>query len=588
MFPYEHIRSSQKELLEAVEKCLAEKKHFLAHAPTGLGKTAAVLSPALKIALEKNLTIFFLTDRHTQHRIVLDTAREIKNFNKVSFVCTSVIGKRHMCAQDGAPEVSFIDYCKHLRENKECHYYENFLKGSIKLELLKQDADSKHASEVIADAKNAQLCPYEVSIAASVNATLIVTDYLYLFHDSIRAAFLARCKKKLENSVIIVDEAHNLGSRLRDVYSSRLSTRMLRNAVKEAKKHDLDNVISVLVRIQDALNSVAKKEECLIGKSLGFDVNEAISKLAPCAALVKDEQSHSWVSGVVDFLEEWSLRDAGFTRIAGIDSFGSYLRLVCLDPGSIAKQVFDSCYSSIVMSGTLLPTAMFCDVLGLPKNTLTAEFSSPFPRGNQKVIIVPKTTTKYSQRSLAQYKLIAEYCSDLVSLIPGPCAIFFPSYDIRNNVLQHLSLDGLFIEKQGMTPDEKKEMLDCLSSSKNGVLLGLSSGSFGEGIDMPGVLKGVIVVGLPLSKPDLETNELIALYQQKFAHGWDYGYTLPAIIRVLQNAGRCIRSEKDKAVVVLLDERFAWPSYRACLPKEWDLLISSDYADEIREFFNKQ
>jgi len=118
-------------------------------------------------------------------------------------------------------------------------------------------------------------------------------------------------------------------------------------------------------------------------------------------------------------------------------------------------------------------------------------------------------------------------------------------------------------------------------------LLAVSSGSFGEGIDMPGILKAVIIVGLPLQKPDLETKELIDYYEEKFGKGIDYGYIFPAITKCLQNAGRCIRSETDKGVIIFLDERFAWENYNRCLPKDMNFKISLMYEDRIREFFGK-
>jgi DNA excision repair protein ERCC-2 len=123
-------------------------------------------------------------------------------------------------------------------------------------------------------------------------------------------------------------------------------------------------------------------------------------------------------------------------------------------------------------------------------------------------------------------------------------------------------------------------------SGTGAVLLGVASGSFGEGIDFPGdILKCVVVVGLPLQRPDLETKELIAYYDHKFGKGWDYAYVAPAFSKTLQNAGRCIRSETDKGIVVFLDERFTWPNYFKYFPPEGQIKITLDYEDKIKEFF---
>ena len=131
-------------------------------------------------------------------------------------------------------------------------------------------------------------------------------------------------------------------------------------------------------------------------------------------------------------------------------------------------------------------------------------------------------------------------------------------------------------------------MLDRFSQHKKtgAALLGIAAGSFGEGVDLPGIIKCVIVVGLPLDKPDLETTELISYYDKKFGKGWEYGYTLPAMTRCIQNAGRCIRSEKDRGVLAFVDERYAWPSYKRCFPADWQIINTTEYIGKIKDFFS--
>ena len=591
LFPHEAIRDSQKELMELVAKSLQTHSHVVAHAPTGLGKTAAVLAPAIKTAMDEDLTVFFLTSRHTQHNIVLETARAIKEKHNVKFPCTSLIGKKHMCGQEGAPSIEFHDYCKHLRDHGECHFYENYMKGDVRIELLKQQLDGKPANEIVNEAANAGLCPYEISMSATQHARVIVADYYYLFSDTIRDAFLSKSKKELDKSIIIVDEAHNLPQRLRSVYSAQLSTKMLMYAMKEAKKFELSRPVATLSYVQDALMAVTSQEEKQVDRAtfereLAMPLGEAATMLSAAAEVVREEQQRSSISGVARFLDAWQERDEGFTRISKQEEAGALLRLVCLDPGLMAKDVFDQCYASILMSGTLNPPDMFKDILGLKAKT--ASYPSPFPEENRKVLLVPLTTTKYSKRSQDMYASIADHCASIIHGIPGPTAVFFPSYAIRNSVLGYfskLSARPVLIEQSGMSTNEKQGMIDQLAGSKDGVLFGVSAGSFGEGVDMPGVLKGVIIAGLPLTRPDLETEALINLYQQKFSKGWEYGYTLPAMSKVTQNAGRCIRSESDKGVIVLLEERFGWPTYKKSLPKDWKVEITTDYEPAIKEFF---
>jgi len=241
------------------------------------------------------------------------------------------------------------------------------------------------------------------------------------------------------------------------------------------------------------------------------------------------------------------------------------------------------------MSGTLTPTNMYKDLLGFSE-VLQKEYKSPFPKKNKISIVVPQTTTKFSLRSEKQYKNIAKICSNIIKFIPGNSAIFFPSYQLRDYVYAFFSENcerKIFLEKPGLAKKEKKDLLLKFKKIKKAVLLGAASGSFGEGIDLPNVLKCVIVVGLPLQVPDLETRELIRYYDLKFGKGWDYGYTLPAVTKALQNAGRCIRSETDKGIIIFLDERYSWKNYYRCFPIGWDVKITNKYLDEINAFFRE-
>ena len=172
-------------------------------------------------------------------------------------------------------------------------------------------------------------------------------------------------------------------------------------------------------------------------------------------------------------------------------------------------------------------------------------------------------------------------------------AFFFPSYQIRdtvNNSFASLCNKTLFLEQPNMTKEQKQDFLDRFKNYQHSgaALLGVAAGSFGEGIDLPGVLKAVVVVGLPLDRPDLETQQLIDYYDKKFGKGWDYGYTMPALTKCMQNAGRCIRSETDRGVIIFLDERYAWPRYFTCFPSDWKLKIVPDPLPHIQSFFTKR
>ncbi len=603
LFSHDAIRPSQKELVETVSSALKAKKHVLAHAPTGLGKTAAVLCPALELALEKDLTIFFLTSRHTQHKIVLETSKKIMEKNNIHFSVASLIGKKWMCAQENVqnmPSGDFAEYCKSLVEADQCEFYtnargkNNFVAQKVLADLK---ADSPLPSEtVMLRCIQDKVCPYELSLMLAEESKVIVADYFYLFNPHIRDALFGKIKKKLENAIIIVDEGHNLPGRCRDLLTFRLSNKLMKLAIQEAKKNQLDDTVLVLVEIQDVLNKLGDnlKDERLVKKEQFFDplnkfkpYDEIVAELELAADMVREAQKTSHIGSVVKFLEEWKADSTGSARIISRKDMFVTLSIRCLDPAILTKEVFDNCYSAIVMSGTLSPTSMYADVLGL--NGISKSFPSPFPEQNRLSMIVPRTTTKFTLRSERQYKEIAAICADIANKAPGCVMIFFPSYRMRDDVAKFFAEEyekGILYESPGMDKEEKQLLLDKFAKSK-GALLAVAAGSFGEGIDLPGIVKAVIVVGLPLDRPDLETTELISYYDKKFGKGWEYGYTLPAMTKCIQNAGRCIRSEKDRGVLVFLDERYAWPRYKVYFPPEWTMKILPDYEEEIARFFGK-
>jgi DNA excision repair protein ERCC-2 len=267
------------------------------------------------------------------------------------------------------------------------------------------------------------------------------------------------------------------------------------------------------------------------------------------------------------------------------------LTLRCLDPSILTQDVFASMHANILMSGTLEPLNMYKDILGIPQGE-TLQLSSPFAKENRLTIIDTATTTQYRQRNPSMYTEISSRLTTLVNAIKGNVIVFFPSYAMRDSLYPKIKTPKqIFLEKQGTTKTQKKQLLKDFTIHKNegAVLLATSSGNFGEGIDLPGDhLQGVIIVGLPLQPPDLETEELIKYYDHKFNKGKLYGYIFPTFMRIIQNAGRLIRTEKDRGVIVFMDNRYTWPTYKQCFPADYDLIIgkTEDYEEKIKKFFS--
>jgi len=258
LFPYETVRPEQKKIIDDVSIALTESKNLLIHSPTGSGKTISVLGPALVHALSKDLTVFFLTSRQTQHLLALRTVRDIENKFNQKIRCCDLIAKQQLCAQPVAPNVpgtQFGEYCKALRDDDLCEFYVNF-KDKIRRErCITELAGIADTGQVNESAKVHKVCPYEIASTLARDAHLIIADYNYLFHPGIRKSFLGRCNKHIEDSIIIIDEGHNLPGRCRDMLSSLLSSSMIQRGIKEANKYDLGERIRLISLLCPRLNT---------------------------------------------------------------------------------------------------------------------------------------------------------------------------------------------------------------------------------------------------------------------------------------------------------------------------------------------
>ncbi len=613
LFPHDEIRNIQKDLIDEVKKAVESKSNMVVHAPTGLGKTAATLPVALKYAIDNKLTVFFLTSRHTQHKIAIKTLQMVKDKFDMDFNAVDIVGKKWLCAVPGVELLGsheFNEFCKTQREGQKCEFYSNTRSG-IKLKpkakyVFEQIKGISTSDKVLETSAFEKLCPYEMSISLAKEADVIIGDYFHIFNERIRNHFFNRIDKELGSCILIIDEGHNMPNRVRELMSSKISDFLLERAIKEAKKFGYEETERNLKAIYDIIkgyeNRLQGKDEMLVDKDnlvnnikMLKDYEELIADLYFISDDILEKKKRSFIFVVAKFLEAWMGDDKGFARIfSRIEGKGRpilSLSYRCLDPSLVTRSIIKNSYSTILMSGTLSPTSMYKDVLGFGENTKELVFESPFPTENKLSLVVPKTTTKYTARSDAMFKYIAEVCADITNIVPGNSAVFFPSYYLRDKAYDHffnLSKKTIFREEPGITKAEKFELLDRFKLYKNSgaVLLGVSSGSYGEGIDLPGdLLKCVVVVGLPLQKPDLETKELIKYYDYVFGKGWDYGYLFPAFNKTLQSAGRCIRSGTDRGVVVFLDERYAWSNYYRCFPRDYGVIVTRDYDKMVRRFF---
>jgi len=612
-FPYKEVRVYQDLLIQNVNASIESRKNLLAHAPTGLGKTSAALAPAVYHALNNDLNVFFLTSRHTQHKLVIDTLREIRDTNNIKIPVADLVGKQSTCPLPISKELGrsdFLDYCRDMRRDSKCPYYKNTRKAELtdKAEQVLKDlvANSPmHNQDLCAACADNKLCPYEMALELGKKSKVVVCDYFHLFSEHVRNTFMARMNKELDESILIIDEGHNLPDRVRSLMTHTLSTFTIKASIKELETFASDSeaeLVRYLLRVFEGLISRYEKEglitkDDLVGEleSLsGQSFDDVIGLLLTAGTSIREEKKKSFTLAIAHFLESWLTDEPDRVRVIRRGTGkrgGEFISLSChcLNPAQYTEPVFTESYSSVIMSGTLTPTTMYSEVLGL-NGSGVIELRSPFPQENRLTLVVPETTTRYTRRGDDEYQRIASKLEGIISNASVSTAVFFPSYSILNSVREKLNLWGrnVVVERRGLTKEEKDSLLASFKNVKGSILLGVVSGSFGEGVDLPGSeLECIIIVGIPLSVPDLFTKSLINYYDERFGKGWDYGYVFPALTKVIQNAGRCIRQSTDKGLIVLLDERYVWKNYLKCIPPEWQLKVTKDPEKIARKFFKR-
>ncbi len=605
-WPFDRVRPGQVEFLADAKQAIAEGQHLLAHAPTGMGKTAVALVASLGVALETGKTVLFLTARQSQHRIAIETLRRLEA-KGARIPAVDVISKQDMCLQPSRPEYgrAFHEFCELKVRTRACTFYNR--DDTVVVNAVLQRA--LHVQEIIQASSACHVCPHKVAMDAAERAAVLVCDYNYVFSDILDWT-LQRVGKGLQDVILVVDEAHNLPDRIRAHLGGDLSLTDVLRAVRESRNlepeasHQLVGVAKSLERFLLGLHAerVAKKEEFIdvveaglrhgLGRKVNFtDLVELVGHAAEEG--VRRGLSTS-LAQLEEFLRRWRDQDEGILRLVVPGNEGKFaFRL--MDPSVLSKPVFDRVHASVLMSGTLYPAEMYADLLGIgPERRRIRTYPSPFPRENRLLLVHPTATTLYTKRSGEMHDLIARELVDVAANTPGNVAAFFPSYELlqeaEGRIRSAALRKKLLVEHPTWTKARRDGALEALRLAREqggAVLLGVQGGSLSEGVDYEGnLLEAVLVVGLPLSPPNIEVESLKDYYIRKFgpSKGYDYAYVFPAVNKVLQAAGRPIRSERDRAAIVLMEGRLLAPRYARCLPPDFSPQQNASPAHEVGRF----
>lgn len=600
-FPFASPRKYQEEAGAAVSDVLQARNNLLLSAPTGMGKTAAVLTAALRHALENDLYIFWASGKGSHQAVVAETLRLILPADaQVSAVL--LMAKEKLCLNE-----TFV--C----EEHLCRYSGEFsakLKETQAVEdLLRQQIVTPE--DIVRSAESHQMCPFELSLEAASRADFVVGDYNYIFDpkSSLRRLFSSRKRK---GWILVIDEAHNLYSRARGYFSPALGFREVEEAEQTAIATEWcpPDVVSVLGEVRGQAADIRRQYRAGRGaKKLAVEIDrDFFSRIGSCIGSVLSDyflaKLRAGAQESEDSLELCLLAISSFCAILELegDSVCIYdsaergsLKQVCLDPSHQLGETIRSFSSVIAVSATLEPHQFFRDVLGFPADeTIAHTFASPFLRENRKVLVVPGISTTYRDRARTAQE-VARLIRAVAALRIGNYAAFFPSFSYLRLVQSHLDdFRGRLLTQEERMPEKSlQKMLDCLKDrAQTNLILAVQGGLFAEGVDYADrPLTGAFIVGIGLPALSLENELLKNHFEEKYGAGFQYAYQYPGMVRVIQSAGRVIRSHEDAGFIMLIGRRYATTAYSSLLPRDWyaysvDELVSADPVAEIGEFWD--
>ncbi|MEM3841469.1 MAG: ATP-dependent DNA helicase, partial [Candidatus Micrarchaeaceae archaeon] len=575
---------------------LKNGKSILINAPTGVGKNDAALSAAMTFAMETGLDVFFLTPKISQHAIAVEALKGIREKSEIDFNFVDLVGKVNLCTNEAAnmlPSESFYPLCEKLIKEKKCPFYNKLKEAEELPEELISSATNGH-NAFFGIAFNAGLCGYYAAIRVARNARVVIADYAHMLNPYTRHVFLKSISHSLSNSIIIWDEAHNIASLAAEYLSSSITQSAVEKAQKEliAIGNGMDiSYLSFVIKslAQKKLKSV---QEAFVDKGdLPEEVSSEAEKLADyfekrgLEYIEKTSAKRSSLMHLSRFLRAWSIDDGTVARILSRNGPNIKISIKSLFPKK-SLEVLKEPYSNVFMSATMIPMNMYSDMFMLDE-AISKSYESPFPRRNRIAFVDGSITTKYENRSPDEYRKIAEKILEFKKHIPGNVAVFFPSFKVLNGVYKHISNIKTIVQEERMNSVATKALIAKFSKAEDTVLFAVMGGSLSEGVDYQNnIIKGIVIVGVPLSVPDLETKARIEVFEKQFGgKGFEYAYTIPGIIRAIQAAGRAVRSEVDRAAILFLDKRYTWRGYSTLISSSIGISVSGNYINEIDKFW---
>ena len=605
-FPY---REGQKELVTYVYQTIYHQRKLFLEAPTGVGKTISTVFPAVK-AVGKGLAdrIFYLTAK-TITRTVADDAFKILRDHGLRFKSVILTAKDKIC------------FMEQVECNpQQCPYAKGHydrINDAVYDFLVHEESFSREKVEEYA--RKYTVCPFELCLDMSLFADGVICDYNYLFDPHV---YLKRFfgDNSQGNHIFLIDEAHNLLERGREMYSASLIKEEFLELKRGLDKEETDCVLvkegyrGWIMKQLEACNKqmLALKRECE-DYQVVTQIDPFVNSLLRLHAAIDsylDEQEEGqpeikdqlmeFYFKICHFLDIYERVDENYVKYTQIMEDGSFLlKLFCVDPSNNLKECMGRGRSSILFSATFLPIQYYKGLLGGEKEDYEVYAKSVFQPEKRALLVARDVTSKYTRRSEEEFLAIARYIEEIVTKRRGNYMVFCPSYTFLQNIYdvytEQFASEGkeCIIQQDYMNEQAREEFLEYFQEETDHILIGFCvlGGIFSEGIDLKNDrLIGVMIVGTGIPQVCQERELLKNHFNKNGENGFDYSYRYPGMNKVLQAAGRVIRTAEDVGVIALLDERFLQYSYQKMFPREWEhfeVVTVDTVGKQVEDFWNR-
>ena len=594
-FPY---RKGQKDVVSAVYRTILRKKQLFIQAPTGVGKTMSTLFPAIRACGEGEAEkVFYLTAR-TITRTVAEEAVQILRDKGLSCKTVTLTAKDKLCILD-EPDCN-PEICPRAKGH--------FDRVNAAVFELIHESDKMSREVILAQAETWQVCPFEMMLDISLWVDVIICDYNYVLDPRVRLKrFFAEGIKAPH--VVLIDEAHNLVDRGREMYSAVLYKEDVM-AVRRLVKDRRPKLARLLEKINKKL--LEYKRSCdtyEILDNLGMLPLDLLQVTAEMEEYLEDEHDSTVRQEVLQlyftlltFQNIYDLLDDNYVIYSQHDEDGRFrVKLFCVNPAVNLQNCLDQVRSTVFFSATLLPVNYYRKLLSTRSDDYAIYAETSFLPEQRRILIGRDISSKYTRRTYEEFQKIAAYIRNLTAAKPGCYMVFFPSYKMLVDVTevyeeQYGTIPNIELLRQSpsMGEKEREAFLEAFQADREGTLIGccVMGGIFAEGIDLVGDrLIGALIVGTGLPQISHERKILMDYYDKKGESGFDYAYRIPGMNKVQQSAGRVIRTTEDRGIIALLDERFLYQESLEMFPREWFpyQVVTKDTAGNCaREFWDGQ